>query len=118
MDLNPINCALAGLFIMTGAYGTSLYRQHLAQSKKEPESSNLITMKVTQEEADHLSCLRQRNLHMEIKPCKHMFVLTPLERRKICEEFVKEEIASKAALWAYIRSHHGKSREPTLRSRF
>lgn len=34
----------------------------------------------------------------------------PLQRKKTCEDFSREEVASEAAMWAYIRSHGGRHR--------
>lgn len=112
-SLSPTQFFSACILIIIGAYGTCFYNQHLAQTSLEFVKVNVDPLKMILEDSEELEQIPWNKMKTDIKRMKCMSRRpAPPGRKMTCEEFANEEIASEAAMWEYIRVHHGQHRAP------
>jgi hypothetical protein len=115
MNFIPTHAVSAGLVIVAVAYCRYYHNQYLTQ----------ITPNMSKTTSKFLPTIPERTTYFDPVPWEklrmHMTcfqTINQLDRKRTCEDFAREEMAGEAAVWAYIRTHHGLKKELTLDPRF
>jgi len=113
MNLSPIHFAPASFDIVAIAYCIYYNNQYLTEATPNMLKPSPTFLSTVPEEKAHSETLQLEKLKMHMK---YFQTIIPLNRKKTCEDFVREEMASEAAMWAQLRAHGGLRRELVLDS--
>jgi hypothetical protein len=111
MNFNPTHIISTGLVIIAVAYCRYYYNQYLTQITPNMSKTTSKILPTIPERTTYFDPVPWEKLKMHIKRFQ---TINQLNRKRRREDFAREEMASEATMWDYIRTHDGLRRELIL----